>query len=106
MSTEKEHLFIAFIECKREGRWQPISKEPPRNQYEVWATYQAMKEPDCVIKIVAPDGLTRTFQIKNGSMISIGNNMLRMDSDAVVDEISVDEDVQMGRKEKPRSTLR
>ena len=104
-AKEYEELFITFLECKLVGFWEPQTLDPPRNQVDVWATFRAFREPDCKVELVAPDGLRRTFAIRNNSFVSIGNNVVRLSAGAVKDEITIDEDVQTGKKDKPRATL-
>jgi len=105
-AKEYEELFISFLECRIEGFWMQYTPEPRRNPTSVWATFRASREPDCRVILVAPDGLRRTFGIRNNSFVSIGNNILRLSSNAIIDEVTVDEYARAGKKDKPRATLR
>ncbi len=104
-AKEYEELFITFLECKLVGFWEPQTLDPPRNQVDVWATFRSFREPDCKVELVAPDGLRRTFAIRNSSFVSIGNNVIRLSAGAIKDEITIDEDAQAGKKDKPNANL-
>lgn len=101
---EYNTLFLAFIECNLKGRWATPSSSGaggnlshPR-QVEPWQVYRALREPDCEIHIIEPDGLRRIFAIKADSFVYVGPSMIQFEKSAIVEEHSVDQEAQQGNR--------
>jgi hypothetical protein len=96
-------IFISFIECRINGTWDN-SQDWVDSDTRI-PVYRALNEENCIIDIVAPDGLRRSWRFKNGAHVTMTQNMLEFLSESVAEELSVDDDIKTRKKEKPRSTL-
>lgn len=97
-----KRLFISFIECALSGTWTRGELSLNGRSYPV---LRAMNQDNCFIDIVAPDGLRRKWQFRLGAAVSIEQSMLILKEQEVLEELAVDDDITLGKKDKPRSTL-
>jgi len=91
--------YISFLECEVRGYGLDNLDPEVTNEYPAkfsWKTYTALKDSEA--SLVRSDGLRRIFKFRKNSEISIGQMMLEFDQDDVIEELSVDEDKQSGRK--------
>lgn len=94
------NVFIAFIECKIEGRWNP--KDVFDNEREGVLACHDNSENN-IVHLIEPDGLRRILQFGSGATISINQNIFSYTSDHAR-EITIDEKEQSG-KGKSRDIL-
>ncbi len=93
-------VFIAFIECKIEGKW---------NQRNVFGKEREGvlicrdNSENNIVHVIEPDGLRRILQFGSGTTISINQNIFSYTSDRAR-EITIDEKEQSG-KGKTRDIL-
>ena len=96
-------LFISFIECRINGTWDN-SQDWVNSNIRI-PVYRALNAENCIIDIVAPDGLRRSWRFNNGAHVTMTQNMLEFLSESVAEELAVDDDVKTGKKDRPRPIL-
>lgn len=92
--------YISFLECEVRGYWDVeeniMLDDKPTQQ--VWQIYHALTKGS-EISLVRPDGLRRMFRFKSGVEVAIGQQMVRFEQEDMLEEISVDDDKKLNRKQ-------
>lgn len=94
--------YISFLECEVRGFWMEdedlgmVNNDLPSQQ--VWKIYNAATKGS-EISLVRPDGLRRMFRFKSGTEVGIGQQMVRFEQEDVLEELSVDDDKKLSRKQ-------
>ena len=94
-------MFVVFIELKILGSWT----KSQQHNLNLTGNFLVSTGNGSDVEIIAPDGLRRHLSFERDATISIGQNILSYNPDAVEEEITVDEQEQSG-KGKARDTLR
>lgn len=103
----RHDTFIVFIELKLEGKW---SRGSVNSEYADWGddedkdVLSAEGSRNCYVHLIEPDGLRRIFQFIKGATINIRQNVLSYYSKQIIEEHSVDEKAQAGKR-KTRDML-
>jgi len=97
----RHDVFIVFIECKIEGRWDKKSAFGDKSGHEVLYTTDGSEKN--IVHVIEPDGLRRMLHFQMGATISISGNVMSYAS-GQAEEMTVDEKVQAG-KGKTRDIL-
>src|SRR5690242_8010855 len=110
---EIKHAIITFLECSLVGGWKTIDFDPlgdiPESQAEIlllrsknlWTIYKVWKEP-AEILLVRPDELVRRFSFRNESIVYVGQSAIKFNQMQLLEELSVDQDVQEGKRPKSK----
>ena len=102
VTPPKDILTISFMECMVKGEgWQKIKKHVDLSM-QIWRMYKVWKEDASELWIIRPDGLRRAWKFRLGSIIEVGTQVVQFRNDDVIEELTVDEDAQVGEKPKPR----
>lgn len=107
-----KHATITFLECSFVGGWQTEVFDPigeiPESQTEVrllkakqvWSIYRVWQEP-AEIQLVRPDELIRRFTFRLHAVVYAGQTAIRFNQNDMIEEFSVDQDAQSGKRTKP-----
>lgn len=105
MSEEIQSIrtaYISFLECEARGFWMEdedlgvLNNDLPSQQ--VWKIYHAAVKGS-EISLVRPDGLRRMFRFKADAEVAIGQQMVRFEQADILEELSVDDDKKLSRKQ-------
>ncbi|MDE1816927.1 MAG: hypothetical protein KGI11_10265 [Thaumarchaeota archaeon] len=90
--------FIVFVELKLEGKWSRGGIQDEFAPDEDDDVLSAENSEHCFVHLIEPDGLRRIFQFMKGATINVRQNVLSYYSEQIIEEHSVDEKAQEGKR--------
>ncbi len=89
---DRRDAVITFLECEIVGDWQKLTREKG-DSLGSRINYNAINQ-GAGIRLVQPDEMIREFAFKQHSMIWVSDNAVSFNQKDVIDEHSVDQDIQ------------
>ena len=93
---DRRDAVITFLECEIIGDWQKITS-PKGDHLNARINYNAINQ-GASVRLVRPDEMIREFSFKQHSMIWVSDNAVSFNQKDVIDEHSVDQDIQDGKR--------
>lgn len=94
----KHDTFIVFIELKLEGKWTRGHFQDEFASEEDNDVLSADDSDHCFVHLIEPDGLRRIFHFMKHATINVRQNVLSYYSEQIIEEHSVDERAQAGKR--------